>query len=139
MPENIHRRKIVVNGIVQGVGFRPFVYNLAHRYGLGGLVANTSAGVKIEVEGDPGVLDQFATSLQEELPPQAVLVFCHSESIPVRGENSFKIDLSEATGPVTTQIAPDLAVCHDCLRELLDPADRRYQYPFINCTNGGPR
>jgi len=139
MPDKIHRRKIVVNGIVQGVGFRPFVFNLARRYGLVGLVGNTSAGVRIEAEGEKGSLDDFENSLREELPPQAVLTSFHSEHIPIREEISFTIDLSATGGPVATQVAPDLAVCRDCLRELFDPADRRYLYPFINCTNCGPR
>lgn len=139
MPDNIHRRKIVVNGIVQGVGFRPFVYNLANRYGLAGLVANTSAGVNIEVEGPAPELSCFEKSLQEELPVQAIIIDCRSENVPPVGARDFVIDLSEVSGRASTLVAPDLALCHDCLAELFDSTDRRYQYPFINCTNCGPR
>jgi hydrogenase maturation protein HypF len=139
MPDNIKRRKILVNGIVQGVGFRPFVYNLARRYGLAGLVANTSAGVKIEVEGPAPELARFERSLHDELPPQAVLVDCRSDDIPAVGAGDFVIDLSEVSDRAATLVAPDLALCRACLAELFDPADRRYRYPFINCTNCGPR
>ncbi|MFO7604705.1 MAG: acylphosphatase, partial [Desulfurivibrionaceae bacterium] len=127
------RRRIVVNGIVQGVGFRPFVYNLARRYGLVGTVSNTSAGVEIEIEGID--LDRFEGSLKGDLPPQAMLSSFATEVIPVRNDTEFSIGFSRGVGRVSTQIAPDLAVCPDCLRELFDPADRRYLYPFINCTN----
>ncbi|MDF1578415.1 MAG: carbamoyltransferase HypF [Desulfobulbales bacterium] len=137
MADNLQRRRIVVNGIVQGVGFRPFVYNLARRYGLVGTVSNTSAGVEIEIEGID--LDRFENSLKNDLPPQAVLSSFATEVIPLRNYTEFSIGLSRGVGRVSTQIAPDLAVCPDCLRELFDPDDRRYLYPFINCTNCGPR
>lgn len=139
MPDNILRRKIVVNGIVQGVGFRPFVYKLANRYGLAGTVANTSAGVNIEVEGSALELSRFEKSLQDELPAQAVIIDCLSEDILSLGASDFVIDLSEVSGKAATLVAPDLALCRDCLSELLDSTDRRYHYPFINCTNCGPR
>ncbi|MCK4839876.1 MAG: carbamoyltransferase HypF, partial [Desulfobulbaceae bacterium] len=139
MPDNIHRRKIVVNGVVQGVGFRPFVYNLARRYGLAGLVANYSAGVKIEVEGSAPVLERFEKSLQEELPAQALLIDYRSEDVPTVGAQDFVIDLSEVSGKAATLVSPDLALCSDCLVELFDSVDRRYHYPFINCTQCGPR
>jgi hydrogenase maturation protein HypF len=139
MPDKIHRRKIMVNGVVQGVGFRPFVYNLARRCGLTGSVANNSPGVKVEVEGHAPELDRFEKSLQEELPAQALLVDYRSEDVPAVGTQDFVIDLSEVSGRAATLVAPDLALCRDCLAELFDPADRRYRYPFINCTNCGPR
>lgn len=139
MPDNILRRKISVNGIVQGVGFRPFVYKLAKRYGLTGQVANTTAGVGIEVEGPAATVASFERSLQEEVPPQAVLLDYRSEAVPVGGTTDFIIDLSTVSGSAATLVAPDLALCRDCLAELFDPADRRYRYPFINCTNCGPR
>lgn len=139
MSENIYRRKILVNGVVQGVGFRPFVYNMATRYGLVGLVANTSAGVSIEVEGPAPELDHFEESLREELPAQAVIIDYLSKDIPFAEASNFVIDLSETSGKATTLVAPDLALCHDCRDELFEPTDHRYQYPFINCTNCGPR
>jgi hydrogenase maturation protein HypF len=119
------------------VGFRPFVYNLAHRYGLAGTVINTSAGVEIEVEGTG--LDHFENSLKHDLPPQAEISSFTCEVIPVLNDTVFSIGFSSGVEKVSTQIAPDLAVCSDCLRELFDPEDRRYLYPFINCTNCGPR
>jgi hydrogenase maturation protein HypF len=135
----IVRRKIEIGGVVQGVGFRPFVYNLARRYGLVGSVTNTPMGVEIEVQGAPEVLEVFATALRDEAPGQAEIVSVRTSSVPPGLETDFRIDLSRTTGPATTLIAPDLALCRDCLRELFNPADRRYLYPFINCTNCGPR
>ncbi|MFN2369364.1 MAG: acylphosphatase, partial [Desulfurivibrionaceae bacterium] len=137
MADNLQRRRILVNGIVQGVGFRPFVYVLAHRYGLTGTVINTSAGVEIEIEGID--LDRFENSLKNDLPPQAMLSSFTSQVTPVCNDTQFSIGFSQGVGRVSTQIAPDLAICFDCLRELFDPDDRRYLYPFINCTNCGPR
>jgi hydrogenase maturation protein HypF len=137
MADNLQRRRILVNGIVQGVGFRPFVYNLARRYGLAGTVVNTSSGVEIEIEGIE--LDHFENSLKNDLPPQAMLSSFSTEVIPVCNDTDFSIGFSQAVGRVATQIAPDLAICSDCLRELFAPDDRRYLYPFINCTNCGPR
>jgi len=139
MPDNVQRRRIVVNGIVQGIGFRPFVYNLAHSLGLTGLVINTSAGVKIEAEGASSGLDDFETSLKNDLPPQAILTSFASHVIPLCHDKTFTIGFSQENEKASTQIAPDLALCPDCLRELFDPNDRRYLYPFINCTNCGPR
>ncbi len=136
-PGSIERRRILVNGIVQGVGFRPFVYNLARRYGLTGTVLNTSSGVEIEIEGTG--LDHFEHSLKRDPPPQAVLSSFASEVIPLCNDTEFSIGFSLGVEKVSTQIAPDLALCPDCLRELFDPNDRRYLYPFINCTNCGPR
>ncbi|HSH13596.1 MAG TPA: acylphosphatase, partial [Desulfurivibrionaceae bacterium] len=133
------RRRIEIGGVVQGVGFRPFVYNLARRYGLTGFVSNTSRGVEIEVEGEAARLDAFFSDLPRQAPPQAEIVSLSSVSIPPTGETSFRIELSRSAGRAATLIAPDLALCADCLKELFDPDDRRYRYPFINCTNCGPR
>jgi len=130
---------IIVQGIVQGVGFRPFVYSQALRWGLTGFVLNNSLGVTIEVEGTAQALEDFQRALHEETPPLARIVSLTAKSVPVRHETSFVILHSE-TGPERRAlISPDTAPCHDCLRELFDPADRRYRYPFINCTNCGPR
>ena len=135
----IERRRIVVQGIVQGVGFRPFVYGQALRRGLSGFVLNDSAGVTIEVEGDQAVLDAFQRALHEDTPPLACIDTVAAEPVPLRGETAFVIANSQAGAARHALIAPDTATCDDCLGELFDPSDRRYQYPFINCTNCGPR
>jgi hydrogenase maturation protein HypF len=141
-------RRITVAGIVQGVGFRPFVYNLARRYGLGGWVRNTAAGVEIVVVGPDAVLDAFAAELPVAAPPLAVLDRITVEAIPLPGAPSligtavsplFSIQVSTATPGDFVPVSPDVATCDDCLAELRDPSDRRYGYPFINCTNCGPR
>lgn len=132
------RRAIAVQGVVQGVGFRPFVYTLATRLALRGFVRNRSGGVWIEVEGDTPALDHFLHELADRPPPLAQIEQLAWEPQPVRGEESFRIESSEASGgPVF--VGPDVATCRDCLAELFDPADRRYRYPFLNCTNCGPR
>jgi len=128
-----------IKGIVQGVGFRPFVYNLATRLNLKGWVRNTSAGVDIEVDGENDVLDSFVKSLRHEAPSLARIDELRASFQNVRGFRSFDIIHSEVLEGAFQPIAPDVAICDDCLRELLDPADRRYRYPFINCTNCGPR
>ncbi len=135
---NVCRKAIHVNGVVQGVGFRPFVYGLATRYGLVGWVRNTSAGVDIEIEGPPEMVAAFERDLTAKAPPLAVVESVTSHEVPPNGEGTFEILHSEATGGISL-ISPDVAVCPDCLRELFDPGDRRYRYPFINCTNCGPR
>lgn len=133
------RRRIVVSGIVQGVGFRPHVYRVAHRYGLSGYVRNTSSGAAIEVQGPDDVLGRFLADLKSEAPPLARIAALSIEEVPCQPDATFEI-LRSASGEHTdTLIAPDIATCSDCLQEMLDPADRRYGYPFINCTNCGPR
>ena len=132
-------KRIHINGIVQGVGFRPFVFGLAERYGLAGWVRNTSAGVDIEVDGVPGVLAQFVAALTAEAPPLAQIDDLTAEDIPANGFVGFEIVASTAVPHAFQPISPDVCVCDDCLRELFDPTDRRYLYPFINCTNCGPR
>lgn len=133
------RQKIEIGGVVQGVGFRPFVYKLARRYGLVGFVANTSTGVEIEAQGGVEVLAAFTVALRGAAPPQAEIFSFHSSFVPPSSETDFLIHHSCATGPANTLVAPDLALCQYCLREMLDPTDRRYLYPFINCINCGPR
>src|ERR671936_660716 len=134
----VERRQFRVGGIVQGVGFRPFVYSLARRHGLGGFVLNDGEGVVIEVEGVPEQLDAFVLDLREKAPALARIDSLVARPLAARGEREFAIAASEATGR-SALISPDVATCDDCLRELFDPADRRYRYPFINCTNCGPR
>ena len=133
------RRRLHVNGIVQGVGFRPFVYRLARACSLAGFVNNSSDGVLIEVEGDPHKVDVFCVRLKAEAPSLARIVACRSEPMAPAGDDAFVIRTSRRQTLPATLIAPDVGLCDDCLRELFDPADRRYRYPFINCTNCGPR
>ena len=133
------RLEIRVEGIVQGVGFRPFVYALAGRLGLAGGVANDSAGVIVEIEGDRDRAAQFMASLERDAPPLALIERITSREVPLRGATAFAIASSDAGAERATLISPDVATCADCLRELFDPADRRFRYPFINCTNCGPR
>jgi hydrogenase maturation protein HypF len=135
----IQRRRFVVQGIVQGVGFRPFVYALALRLGLVGFVLNDSLGVTIEVEGTTEALGGFQRALDEEIPPLARIDAIASELLPPRHESAFVITHSQAGTERRALISPDTATCDDCLLELFDPTDRRYRYPFINCTNCGPR
>jgi hydrogenase maturation protein HypF len=139
MAQDVEARRLHVNGIVQGVGFRPFVYQLAVRHGLKGEVANTSAGVSIHIEGPVECLRSFEKDLTEKSPPLAHIVEVQSHPQPVQSYSDFRITASRAHEAMTTLISPDVAVCEDCLREMFDPADRRYRYPFINCTNCGPR
>src|SRR5581483_3741048 len=135
-------RTFHVTGVVQGVGFRPFVYQLATRAALRGWVANTSAGVDIQVEGDPDALENFARQLVNDKPPLARIDSLTFFDTPANGHplfETFEIRASVAQDGAFQPISPDMAICDDCLRELFDPADRRYRYPFINCTNCGPR
>jgi hydrogenase maturation protein HypF len=133
------RRQIEVSGIVQGVGFRPYVYRLATARGLAGTICNTSAGVTIEVQGAADQVADFVERLPADAPPLARITDVRLREVPCNGEREFRIVHSQAGEAVRTLISPDVAICPDCLRELFDPADRRYRYPFINCTNCGPR
>ena len=135
----IERRRVHIQGLVQGVGFRPFVYGLAARHRLAGFVSNQSDGVHIEVEGNIEPLNSFLTELKLQPPPLARIDFVAIDTISPLGEREFNIHESAAQVGPSTPISPDVATCADCLRELLDPSDRRYLYPFINCTNCGPR
>jgi hydrogenase maturation protein HypF len=133
------RRGVVVRGVVQGVGFRPFVYRLALEEGLAGFIGNDTDGVTIEVEGPAERLEAFLSRLRAEAPPLARIDSIAARELAANGEAGFRIVASEVLGRVSTGIPADAATCPDCLRELLDPADRRYRYPFLNCTNCGPR
>ena len=133
------RREVSVRGIVQGVGFRPFVYALARKHGLSGLVRNDAEGVRIEVEGPPEELEHFVRALEEDAPPLAVVEYVGWQPLAALGESGFRIEVSREGVRRRTLVSPDVATCGDCLAELLDPADRRYRYPFTNCTNCGPR
>jgi hydrogenase maturation protein HypF len=133
------RAKTVIEGIVQGVGFRPFIYQLARRNCLNGYVSNTSVGVDIEVEGDPEAIARFLAEVEAEVPPLARITRLDTSYLPPAAYEDFRIEMSRAAEKRSALISPDVAICADCLRELLDPRDRRYRYPFINCTNCGPR
>jgi hydrogenase maturation protein HypF len=133
------RRRIHITGIVQGVGFRPFVYNLARDHHITGSVLNNSAGVTIEAEGDAESIERFGSELLHRLPPLAIIDQLSSSEIPSTGDHSFVILTSESAPTQSTPVSPDIATCGDCLRELNDTADRRFGYPFLNCTNCGPR
>ena len=133
------RLRLQVNGIVQGVGFRPFLHRLARRFALAGWVRNTAAGVEGELEGQAAALAAFVQALRREAPPLAVVEEIKTEYLAApAGYRGFAIRPS-AAGAAATLIAPDLAPCAACLREMADPANRRYRYPFINCTDCGPR
>jgi len=133
------RRRIRVNGIVQGVGFRPFVYRLASEAQLRGFVNNDADGVFIEAEGLEKDLEVFCRRIIDESPPLANIVNCQIDNIPVANDAAFVIKESRHDITPSTLISPDVAVCEDCLSEMFDPGNRRYRYPFINCTNCGPR
>jgi hydrogenase maturation protein HypF len=135
----MERLRISVGGIVQGVGFRPFVYRLAGELGLTGWVNNTTDGVIIEVEGGKEDLEGFLSRLEKEPPPLARITSISSSREDPVGYSDFSIRRSLAGADPAVLISPDTAVCPDCVRELFDPEDRRYRYPFINCTNCGPR
>lgn len=136
--ETIIRRHFQISGIVQGVGFRPFIYRLALENGLVGWVRNTPGGVEIEVQGTPEAVTRFARLTQSEAPPLAVVGAIKVREIQTASELDFSI-LPSASGVADIQVAPDSTLCDDCLRELFDPTNRRYHYPFITCTNCGPR
>ncbi len=136
---SIVRKKIIVQGIVQGVGFRPFIYNLAKSYDLTGFVSNTSKGVIIEVEGEQIKLDKFLNDINSKSPPLSIITDIKFEAIEHQDSSDFIIKKSDSSNSISTLISPDIAVCDDCLEELFNPNDRRYLYPFINCTNCGPR
>ncbi|MGD1053315.1 MAG: carbamoyltransferase HypF [Candidatus Dormibacteria bacterium] len=138
-PTPARRLRVRVEGVVQGVGFRPFVHGLALAHGLSGLVGNDPAGVFLEVEGDGGELDRFLAALEADAPPLAVIDRVETEVIGPTGGSGFTIVMSDPAGERQTLISPDTATCDDCLAELFDPGDRRFRHPFINCTNCGPR
>ena len=133
------RARIIVRGAVQGVGFRPFVFRLAGQLGLNGWVLNSTAGVFVEVEGEGVMVRQFLLRLEREKPPRAIIQSLEFAILDPAGYQSFEIRYSDESGAKSVLILPDIATCADCLRETLDPRDRRYRYPFTNCTNCGPR
>ena len=137
----LETRRYQIRGIVQGVGFRPFVFRTAERHAVGGWVRNDSEGVVLEVQGPPGVLEEFIVEVRTSAPALARIesVALIEQRYEERLVESFEIHVSERGAQASTLVSPDSCVCEECLRELLDPADRRYRYPYINCTNCGPR
>jgi hydrogenase maturation protein HypF len=135
----ILRKAIDVAGIVQGVGFRPFVYRLAQECNLAGFIANTPAGVTIEVQGDSECVERFLERLPAEIPPLAQITSFVPRDAEPQTDTAFHILSSRLDAPPRALISPDVSVCNDCLREMMSPRDRRFRYPFINCTNCGPR
>jgi hydrogenase maturation protein HypF len=133
------RVKIEIKGTVQGVGFRPFVYKLAERMDLKGYVRNTTAGVSIEVEGERNKLDEFMHSINYEKPSISLIMTLQSTLLDCIGYDDFQIRDSQKNGEHSSWILPDIAICNECLSEMYDKTNRRYLYPFINCTNCGPR
>ncbi|HQL01492.1 MAG TPA: carbamoyltransferase HypF [Smithellaceae bacterium] len=136
---NLKRVQYRFYGVVQGVGFRPFLYRLAVQNGLAGFVQNRPEGVTVEVEGPAPVVDAFALRVREELPPLSNITRIESAMLDIRNDQVFQIIPSDDEGRADVHIPPDAATCPDCLAELFDPSNRRYRYPFINCTNCGPR
>ena len=135
----VSRKRIQVRGIVQGVGFRPFVYNLAEKLHLHGFVLNTSEGVAIEVEGSEAALEQFLDKLTNAPPPLAQIEDVTVGDLEPSGGTSFTIRQSVEEVGKFVLVSPDVATCDDCWRDFTDPNNRRYGYPFTNCTNCGPR
>ena len=136
----LEREKIAVHGIVQGVGFRPFIHKLVQEYGLRGFIKNTSSGVELELEGERETLERFTEALPLRAPKLAVIEIVEAEfTAELKNYPDFRILKSKTEEFRNTLISPDICICDDCLRELRDRNDRRYRYPFINCTNCGPR
>lgn len=133
------RRRVTVRGVVQGVGFRPYLYGLATELALAGHVTNTPEGVVVEVEGTASAVARFCDRIAAQAPPLARVESVHHREMPPAGGTAFTILTSCTDGPARTLVSPDSATCADCLAELADPADRRYRHPFVNCTHCGPR
>ncbi|MEP7287831.1 MAG: carbamoyltransferase HypF [Chloroflexota bacterium] len=133
------RRRLLIQGAVQGVGFRPFIFRLAMEIGVWGWVSNSAQGVIIEAEAPACQLETFLAQIEIQKPPHSFIQQMSMETIPAVGETTFTIHQSSAEGSRTTIMLPDLATCLDCLNEIFDPTNRRFRYPFTNCTNCGPR
>jgi hydrogenase maturation protein HypF len=133
------RLRVCVRGVVQGVGFRPFVYTTAAALGLSGSVHNDSSGAIVEVEGEPTDIDDFLTRLRDRPPPLAVIESIETHTVPVAGGTGFTIGDTSRTDGTRTLASPDVAMCSECAAEQRDPTNRRYRHAFVNCTNCGPR
>ena len=139
MEKDYTAKELRVNGMVQGVGFRPFVYQLANKHGITGEIANTSSGVFIHLEGSKANIESFCHDLSQKSPPLSHITEISIHTGHIKGLKSFSIAESRSQDSHSTLISPDVSVCDECLDELLDPGNRRFLYPFINCTNCGPR
>jgi hydrogenase maturation protein HypF len=137
--EAVGRIRIGIRGAVQGVGFRPFVFRLAQSMQLTGWVCNSTSGVVVEAEGDPSLLDEFQLKIQSERPPLSSINSLEVSFLDPSGSDTFEIHSSETVAAGSTVVLPDIATCADCIADVLDPENRRYLYPFTNCTNCGPR
>ena len=136
----MERVLIKIHGIVQGVGFRPFIHKLVRDYNLSGFIENTSSGVELELEGERSELERFVEAVPGKAPALALIESIETEyGLPLAGFKGFEIKKSKTEEKRNTLISPDVCICEDCLRELMTPGDRRFRYPFINCTNCGPR
>jgi len=133
------RIRLLFAGIVHGVGFRPAIYRIAVECKLGGFVCMAPEGAVVEAEGQPGRFEDFLSAVLNRLPPAAEVAAISQEDIPARGDRTFAILSSREMDVTAVPVSPDLAVCSNCLRELEDPQDRRHRYPFINCSECGPR
>ncbi|MEA2088215.1 MAG: acylphosphatase, partial [Candidatus Caldatribacteriota bacterium] len=134
------RKNIITKGIVQGVGFRPFIHKLAQNYNLSGWVLNSNQGVEIEVEGKTEEIDSFVSDIKKKLPSLARIEKIEVNQLPLIGYKGFSIKKSVVKKEDSfVLVSPDISICKDCLQELFDPHNRRFRYPFINCTNCGPR
>ena len=136
---HVTRTRVMIDGLVQGVGFRPFIYRLASDLRLGGWVENCPQGVVLEVEGSADVLETFVWRIDKENPPHSHIASLKTSPVEPLGQTRFEIRASNGQGAKTTAILPDIATCRACLDEINDPGNRRYSYPFTNCTNCGPR
>src|SRR5450759_427680 len=133
------RLLIAIRGAVQGVGFRPFVYRLATELDLAGWVSNSPQGVCVEAEGEKEILDTFLLRIEKEKPPRSFIQSLEFSFLDPQGYSRFEIRESDQSGAPSALVLPDIATCPECLSEIFDPGNRRYRYPFTNCTNCGPR
>ncbi|MDD3031362.1 MAG: acylphosphatase, partial [Atribacterota bacterium] len=134
------RKRITIHGIVQGVGFRPYIHKKVKHYKLKGWICNTEQGVEMEVEGEQDAICIFLKNIKNDIPPLAIIEKIITDDLSLIGYTDFKIKKSKSNhlNPMAL-IPPDISICEDCYNELINPSDRRYNYPFINCTNCGPR
>ncbi len=140
MKTSIKARRLEISGVVQGVGFRPFLFQLADQYGFAGRVFNTSNGVSLVIEGREKEMDDFCRDISAKSPPLACVVNIKSENVPLKNYKDFTIVTSAGENSTRSAlIPPDVSVCKDCLDEMQDRTNPRFKYPFINCTNCGPR
>lgn len=137
--ETFLSKRLIIRGMVQGVGFRPFIFNLANRFSLKGNVSNISSGVLINIEGRAGDIESFCDLIPAQCPPLALITDSSIQNVSFRKFNEFSISASSIDNDKAGMVLPDISICDKCVSEMFDPLDKRYQYPFINCTECGPR